>query len=480
MNQPNLQRPTLLIALGLAFALLSGCVRFTGIDRQGKTLPDQHIAEDASFTQWPATRWWQAYASPELDRLIERGLADNPSVESALARLRGAQAGSAYAAARRQPQLDLGIKSTVQRFTENGLFPPEVAGDHRADNRFALDLKYELDLFGKNRAIRDSVQAQAAAVGIDVDTARLGVASAIAHAWFGLAQATAERAVVAATLAQRRKILALVLARVSEGLDSKVEQRQAEGAIPQAAEELAAVDERINLLRDALAQLAVVPATETAKLAPLLNPLALPALPAGVPSDLLARRPDVAAARLRVESLLKGVESVKAEFYPSVDIVAFAGFSAIGLDNLLQGGSQIYGFGPTLHLPIFDAGRLRAKLKFVNAQLDMSIADYNAVLLGALHEVVRSVVSLRALGDRATAQRDALAAAESAYEVALQRFKAGLTGYLTVLATESEVLRERRAGVLLTARAYALDIDLKRALGGGFETPRASPPREQE
>jgi NodT family efflux transporter outer membrane factor (OMF) lipoprotein len=368
----------------------------------------------------------------------------------------------------------------VQRYTEHGLVPRDIAGDHRADNRFALDLQYELDLFGKNKSIGDSAAAQSAAVEIDLYTARLGLASAIAQAWFSLAQATAERTVIASTLEQRRKVLELVMARVGEGLDSKVEQRQAEGLIPQSAEELAAVDERIGLLRSALASLAVLPLAETARLSPILDTLAGPSLPGAVPSDLLARRPDVAAARMRIDALLKGVDAVQAEFYPSVNLTAFAGFSAIGLDELLQAGSQVYGFAPTIRLPIFDAGRLRAKLKFVNAQLDMAIADYNQALLLALREVTDSLTSIRALHARTLAQRDALSAAESAYDIAVQRFKAGLTGYLTVLATESEVLRERRAAVLLAARAYELDIDLKRALGGGFTAPVATALREQE
>jgi NodT family efflux transporter outer membrane factor (OMF) lipoprotein len=264
-------------------------------------------------------------------------------------------------------------------------------------------------------------------------------------------------------------VLELVLARVAQGLDSKVEQRQAEGAIPQIEGELAAVNERIGLIRAALAKLAVVPLTDTAALAPVANKLHSPILPAMIPSNLVARRPEIVAAGQRVASLLHGIESVKAEFYPSVNLAAFAGFSALGLGALLEEGSQVYGLTPAIRLPIFDAGRLRAKLKFVNAQLDMAIAEYNETVLSSMQDVVQCVISIRALADRNKAQREAQLAAESAYDLALQRFRAGLTGYLTVLTTETEVLQERRAGVLLAARAYQLDVDLKRALGGGFD-----------
>ena len=459
------------LLLGALAAGLGACISSAGIDHRGalKSLP-AGPAETAP-TEWPTDRWWSAYGEPELDQLIDHALADSPDIERARARLALAQAGSEYATARSFPEVDLNFKSTTQRYAEHGLAPRAVAGEHRSDNRFALDFTYELDLFGKNAAIAKSVEVQAASMETDLYTARVGLASAVARSWFALGEALAEREVIIATLAQRRRILALVRARVAEGLDSKVEERQAEGAIPAAVGELAALDERIALLRSVLAKLAVVPLAATADLKPMLKAAGGMRLPPLLPSGLVARRPEIVAARQRVESLGYATDAARAEFYPSVNLVAFAGFSALGLDALLQEGSQVYGLGPAVRLPIFDAGRLRARLKFVNAQLDLAIADYNAALLSALQDVVHSVVSIRALADRQAAQREAAAAAESAYDLALQRFQAGLTGYLTVLATESDVLEARRAGVLLAARGCQLDVDLKRALGGGFEPP---------
>ena len=456
-------------SLLLAGLLTAGCVRSTGIDHQHEMLALPATATDADFAAWPSDRWWETYEAPELSRLIEHGLADSPGLQTAQARLMAARAGTEFANARQRPQLGLGIESSFQRYSENGLIPPSTGGEHRTDNRFALDFNYELDLFGKNAAILKSAEVQTRAVEIEMYTARLAIATAIARSWFQLAEAVAERTVITDTLLQRQKVLELVLARVAQGLDSKVEQRQAEGAIPQIEGELAAVNERIGLIRAALAKLAVVPLTDTAALAPVANKLHSPALPAMIPSSLVARRPEVVAAGQRVASLLHGIESVKAEFYPSVNLAAFAGFSALGLGALLEEGSQVYGLTPAIRLPIFDAGRLRAKLKFVNAQLDMAIAGYNEAVLSSIQDVVHCMISIRALAERNKAQREAQLAAESAYDLALQRFRAGLTGYLTVLATETEVLQERRAGVLLAARAYQLDVDLKRALGGGFD-----------
>lgn len=468
-------RPRASVLRGLLPALLTlalqACVSSAGIEHQGALREMPATAGAAAPVAWPEDRWWTAYGAPELDRLIDHALADSPDTARAQARLMLARAGSEFATARTFPEVDLNFKSTTQRYAEHGLAPRAVAGEHRSDNRFALDFSYEIDLFGKNAAIAKSVETQAASMETDLYTARLGLASAIARTWFLLGEALAEREVIDATLAQRRRILELVKARVAEGLDSKVEERQAEGAIPEALGELAAVDERIALLRSALSKLAVVPLSETADLKPTLSGAGTDPLPPLLPSDLVARRPEIVAARQRVESLGYATDAARAEFYPSVNLVAFAGFSALGLDALLQEGSQVYGLGPAVRLPIFDAGRLRAKLKFVNAQLDLAIADYNDTLLNAMQDVVHSVVSIRALADRQAAQRASQAAAESAYDLALQRFQAGLTGYLTVLTTETQVLEARRAGVLLAARACALDVDLKRALGGGFAAP---------
>ncbi len=461
----------------LCVALLVGCVRSTGIDHQLSPLTLAEIETDQTFNAWPSTDWWRVYQAPALDDLIEHGLRDDPSLQVALARLRAARAGTEFIGTRLMPHAAAGFDSTFQRYSENGLAPPSIAGDRRSDNRFALDLAYELDLFGKRHAEVAAAQAQTLAIEIDSQTVRLGVASAIARAYFYLAQACAERKVVQDTLTQRQHILSLVQVRVAEGLDSNVELRQAEGAIPQGEGELVELDERIALLRSALAKLAVVPPAATATLSPVLSARSPPTLPAIVPSNLLARRPDIAAARNHVDSVLHGVDAVRAEFYPTVNLAAFVGFSALGLGALLEGSSLIYGVAPAVSLPIFDAGRLRAKLKFVNAQTDEAIAQYNQALLDGLQEVVHAVISLRALALRERAQRAAQDSAESAYGLALQRFRAGLTGYLTVLATETEVLRQRRAATTLAARAYTLDIDLKRALGGGFEAavPVATP-----
>ena len=459
------------LASGLA---LGGCISSAGLNPHGKTLDATSVANDTTFTAWPDQRWWTAYGDATLNDLIEHALAASPDLELARSRIATADAAIGFTHSRLLPQVTFGVDSTYQRYPEHGLFPDKIAGDGGSDSSLEFKGSYELDFFGRNRAALAAATSNARASAAAAQATRVVVASTVARVYVDLARQVADRQVVSDTRTQREKILALVKARVAEGLDSNVELHQAEGALPAIDGELALIDENIALLRSSLARLAVVDATVTESLAPTLTKVAAPALPKSIPSDLLARRADITAARWEVEATTRGTDVIKAEFYPRVNLTAFAGITALGLSSLFEAGSGTLGVNPSLSLPIFDGDRLRSKLAFANAQVDRAIAEYNGTLLNAMQEVVHAVTSLRALERRQAAQVAAQAAAESAYAIALQRYKAGLTGYLTVLATESEVLAQRRAATALKARALSLNVDLNRALGGGFDAATAT------
>jgi outer membrane protein TolC len=169
-----------------------------------------------------------------------------------------------------------------------------------------------------------------------------------------------------------------------------------------------------------------------------------------------------------VEAATQDVSSARSQFYPSVNLVAFAGFSSIGLDRLLNAGSEQWGVGPALRLPLFDGGRLRANLRGKAADLDIAIESYNATVIDAVRDVVDQLASKQAVGRQQTEQRAAQVFAENAYELALQRYEAGLGNYLQVLTAETSVLSQRRQGVDLAARALETQVALMRALGGGY------------
>ncbi|MBK8960555.1 MAG: efflux transporter outer membrane subunit [Proteobacteria bacterium] len=456
------------LALALAGLGLAGCVSSKGLAPSAQPLDVSAAATDTAFHAWPDEHWWTVYRDASLNELIEHALAASPSLEKARARIAMAEAAIGFTHGRLLPEVTFAVDSTYQRYPEHGQ-NRNLGGEGGSDNAIEFHGTYELDFFGRNQAALAAATSNARASAAAQQAVRLSVASTVAQAYFVLARQLAERQVVADTRRQREKILTLVQARVAEGIDSNVELRQAEGALPDIDGQLALLDENIELMRSRLAELAVVPLEKTARLAPALKDVAAPTLPASIPSDLLARRADITAARWEIEATLRGTEMVKAEFYPSVNLTAFAGIASLGLSSLFEAGSGTLGVNPTLSLPIFDGDRLRSKLKFADAEVDRAIAEYNGTLLDALRDVVHAVTSLRALEHRQAAQRAAQASAESAYDLALQRYKAGLTGYLTVLATETEVLSQRRAATELKARALDLNVALNRALGGGFD-----------
>jgi NodT family efflux transporter outer membrane factor (OMF) lipoprotein len=266
---------------------------------------------------------------------------------------------------------------------------------------------------------------------------------------------------------------------VQAGIDTNVELRQGEGALPETRVQIEALDEQIAIARHALAALTVQPPNTYDSLVPHLGALRNVPLPAALPVDLLGRRPDLAAARWRIEAATQDVAAARAEFYPNVNLVAFIGFSTIGIDRLIRTGSEQYGAGPAIHLPIFDAGRLRANLRGHTADLDAAVDSYNANVVDAVRDAADQLGSLQSIERQRREQTQAQAAAESAYDLAMQRYRAGLGTYLTVLTAETNVLAQRRLTADLDARALDTQVALVRALGGGYaadSSPAAGAP----
>jgi NodT family efflux transporter outer membrane factor (OMF) lipoprotein len=196
-------------------------------------------------------------------------------------------------------------------------------------------------------------------------------------------------------------------------------------------------------------------------------------LPSTLPADLLGRRPDVVAQRWRVESATRGVAAAEAAFYPNVNLAAFAGFQTVGLSKLFNGGSAIVGAGPALSLPVFNRRELHGALQSQQAQYDLSVAQYNQTLIDAVNEVANVVTNWDALVKEANDAHLAEDAAQTAYSITKERYRAGLDNYLTVLTSENEVFLTQAIRAQLLARELNLTADLVRALGGGY--PASAP-----
>ena len=422
-----------------------------------------------------AADWWKRYGDAQLDALMAEALAGNPSLGIVRARVEQAQALADSAHLALASTLIGSGESSRQRLPENGLYPPPFGGAWIWQNQAMLDFKQEFDFWGRNRKAYEAALGQVRAAQVDAQAARSLLEAAVARAYLQLDAAFEQRDIGTATLAQREQILALTRARFDAGLDSRMEVRQAEGAVPQARDEILADEQAIALARNELAALVGQGPDRGLELRRPTLREANTSLPSTLPADLVGRRPDVVAQRLRIEASAKGIDSAKAAFYPNIDLTAFAGLQALNFAKFLEPGSYTVGVGPAIHLPIFERGRLRADLEARTAQWDLDVAQYNQTIVDALHEVVDQFATLRSLQARQRQVVAALRSAEQSRELSLARYRAGLGNRLQVLSADSQVLALRALRADLAARHRDANVALIRALGGGYDPSNPAP-----
>ena len=476
MKAPAPIRP---IAVGSLVLLLAACASTHGLMpaaslHTADSLAAEHTLADATLRvdAWPGRDWWTALADPQLDQLIREGLGDSPSLKVAAARTRAALAEAGISAAARAPRAALSADATRERLSANGIFPPPFGGSTSTLSDLQVTLSWEVDFWGKQRAAYQSALGLAQASAVDAEAARLALSTSIAHAYIELQHDYLLLDVADSTLKQREQIVALTRDRNAAGLDSRLEVKQTEEAVPAAREQTIQLQESIELARHQLAALlGKGPDRGTMIARPAATALADPALPSRLPSELLGRRPDLIADRLRVAAAAERIKVRQAEFYPNVDLVAFAGFQRLGPGALISAGERQTGVGPALDLPLFDAGRRRAQLAGADAAYDVAVEQYNQTLADALRDVADTLSSLRSVASQRIEEQQAVDAAGKAYELAVLRYREGVGNYLQVLATEDQLLAQQRLEADLRARRLDLSVVLVGALGGGFEAP---------
>jgi NodT family efflux transporter outer membrane factor (OMF) lipoprotein len=430
-------------------------------------------ADPSPQAGWPADAWWRAYGDPQLDRLVDEALKGSPTLADARARVQKAKASLGETRASLFPSLSAQASVNEDKQSYNygipKLFVPQGYNDYGAAT---LNFSYEFDFWGKNRAAVAAAVSDTRAAQADAAQARLTLSTAVAGAYSDLVRLYAERQVALRSVQSRQETLDLVARRVADGLDTQAEAKQAEAGPPAARAEVAAIDEEIVQTRDQIAALlGEGPDRGLAIAVPSAPALKAFGLPPRLAADLIGRRPDVVAARWRAEAASKRIGVAKAQFYPDINLVADIGFEALGLRNLFASGSDIGQVGPAMTLPIFEGGRLRSNLRGARADYDEAVASYDGAVVQALHDVADTTASERALSTRLKESRDALAAYEEAYRIARLRYDGGLAGYQSVLLAEDSVLTARRTVVDLEARAFTLDVQLIKALGGGYASP---------
>jgi NodT family efflux transporter outer membrane factor (OMF) lipoprotein len=477
------------ITLGaLLTVVLAGCVSSGDWHATQAIAPQNLVATrtlaDATVDPkaWPTDTWWSAYGDPQLDALITESFQGSPSLEIAQARLRAAQSQATTAKAARLPTTSVDAQITKQRFPENGLYPPPLAGSYVTSGELALDFSYDIDFWGRNREALASARANVQAAEADQAAARLALAIAVARAYIQLDLDYAFLDVAKANLEQQQSILDLTRQRVAAGLENTARVKQSEGQVALVQTGVDYTQASIETTRNALAALlGVGPDRGRDVQRPHLTAPANIVLPSTLPVDLLGRRPDVVAARWRVEASARGVAASEAAFYPNVNLVAFVGLQAVGLSKLFDANDAIVGGGPAVSLPVFNRGALRGALQAQQAQYDQSVGQYNENLIDAIHEVADVMTNWSATEKETADARTALESAQLAYDLTRQRYSAGLDNYLSVLSTENQVFTAQALLAELQSRRLTTSTDLIRALGGGYTPPvslaAAQPPK---
>jgi NodT family efflux transporter outer membrane factor (OMF) lipoprotein len=463
-------------ALLLSSALLtSACAAIPDLEPAPEIKAAQTYAAQQTFAaptaEWPETAWWTSYGDPQLNALIAEALDGAPSLAQAEARLRQAEAIAQQVGSSRLPQVSADASvAAVKQSSNNGVplaFVPQGWND---TGRAALNFSYELDFWGRNRAAVAAATSEAEAARADVAQARLTLSTSVASAYADLVQLYAESASTERAIEVRTRTVELLSGRRAQGLENQGAVSQAEAGRAGEEAKLAAIAEAIALTKTAIAALLgqgpdrglMIHAPHSPSLKPF-------GLPSNLQADLIGRRPDVLASRLRAEAAAQRIDVARGDFYPNINLSAVIGLQSFGLDALTKSGSDFGSVGPAISLPIFTGGALKGAYREARAEYDASVAAYDAAITQALHDVADVAVSERALVARLAKTREALAASEDAYRIIVMRYRGGLSNYLEVLSAEETLIANRQAVADLETRAFALDVALVRALGGGFQ-----------
>lgn len=459
-----------LIVVGLlATVALAGCA-VPDAKPVLSPMPADTLGLSSSPSPVIASDWWKSFGDPQLDRVMADALAGNPSLDTALARVRQASAVLASSRANDGPDVDLDVNPQVARLSGRYQIPPPYAGTVRFVGTAQAGLNWNLDLFGRQKAVIDQARKSVRAAEFDVAAARLAIAGSVVQAYIDLARAEQQRVIAERTIKTREASLALVQARIRNKLASKLDSSAAETLLAQARQSLVRAQSARAIAANALAALAGRGADYAATITPaaLQFDAALP-LPKTIPADLLARRPDIAAALARIDAASAGQSAAKRAFYPDINLAGLIGLQAIDIGNFFNPDAGTVGVGGALHLPIFDNGRLKANLAGATAGIDLAIADYNGRVIEAVREASDALTRIASLETDRARQREVVKGLSETGRLNTIRVSSGLSSRLDLVDNDIRLLDAEQANINLAADAAAQRVMLVLALGGGFD-----------
>ena len=463
------------VSLVFLATLMAGCASYHGLDTEGVSLEARDLKVEQSLkgvtlspAAWPHSDWWKSLGDPQLDGLIREALRDSPDMQIASARAHQASAAALAADAARMPELDASGSVSRSRLARDQ-DPSGAGGTYSTVRSLGVDFSYTFDLWGGQRDAWEAALGQARAAEVDRQAAQLTLAVDVARAYSNLGQAHIVYDLAHDDLKRTRQMLDLGRRRLDSGIDSDYQFQQTESLAASSEEQLIDAEKKLQSAKVAMAVLLGKGPDRGNEIArpKVLQPGAV-ALPSSLPAELLGRRPDLVAARWRVEAASKDIAASKTRFYPNLNLSAAAGTQALLGDALFGAPSRFFNIAPTISLPIFDGGRLRAGLDAKDADYDLAVAQYNKRLIQALGDVSDTLDQLRAVGRQIVAKQRATDIAQASYDTVVQRFGSGIGNYLDVLSIEQQLLQSQRQLASLNAEQIDLSIQLMQALGGGF------------
>ena len=412
----------------------------------------------------PRGAWWTVFADPVLDDLVLRAAANNTDIEQAAARVQAARA------LLRDAQADLLPQVGAQLGASRATIQPGLGGlPGQASNlgTAGLTASWEPDFFGKLTKTRNAAKLDAQSREAALQSTRLVVQSDVAQAYFELRALDAERDIVRQTMAAYADTLRLTERRYAAGDVAELDLARVQAEVASTNSQALALDRERALQEHALAVLlGELPTQFSLKEGDWSG--ALPGVPVGVPSTVLARRPDVASAQLAMQAAEARAGVARLAWFPDVSLTANGGYASTDLGDLFKWSARAWGIGALLSLPVFDGGRRDAGVQTANAQWDIAAAAYREQVLGAFRDVEDQLASLRLLSDQAGAQKVAVDASTRATVLSDARYRNGLVSQLELLDARRSELANRRVAVQVRAAQYQATVGLIRALGGGW------------
>jgi NodT family efflux transporter outer membrane factor (OMF) lipoprotein len=458
----------------LATFLLGGCTVGPNYVRPKAEIPTEYKENEDWKVAQPGSadavkgKWWEVYQDPQLNALEEKIDVSNQSLKAAEAQFLQARAAVRISRSYQFPTVTADPAIARERFSQNR--PLAVPGNKQTFNDFqvpGIDASYELDLWGRVRRTVEQSRSNAQASAADLASVGLSLHAELAMDYFQLRGLDAQKQLLDSTVESFEKALELTQTRFKGGLASAVDVAQAQTQLETARAQSIDVGVQRAAFEHAIAVLiGQPPATFRLAAFPLVAPP--PAIPPGLPSDMLERRPDVSAAERRMQAANAQIGIARAAYFPTITLTGGGGFESVAAGTLFQGPSGLWAVGGTALETLFDAGRRRGTSDQAKAAYDQSIDNYRQSVLSAFQEVEDNLAALRILEVEAQTEDVAVGAAKHSVELSITRYKGGVTNYLEVTTAQSAALTDEVTAVTILTRRMTASVLLIKAIGGGW------------